>query len=163
MNEMPPDMPAFVPGLVFFIPLAGIALTGFIVWIVVAAWRHRTETRAAAEFNTRLLERISSFKDFSDFVQTEQGAKMMRGLPTELHSAGPRDRLLRAVSSGVIITSLGVGVLVMTDIMESIQLLFIGGVTLALGIGLLLSAAVSYFVAKSLGALEPRARGERLD
>lgn len=163
MNEMPPDMPAFVPGLVFLLPLAGMALTGFVVWIIVAGWRHRTETRAAAELNSRLLERISSFKDFSEFVQSEQGAKMMRGAVTESRSSGPRDRILRAVSSGVVVTTVGAGLLVMARLIGIETIFFIGGVTLSLGLGLLISGGVSYVLAKSLGAIEPPERSRRLD
>jgi hypothetical protein len=154
MNELP---------LVVGIPLAGMALTGFVVWIVVAAWKHRTETRAAAEFNSKLLDRISSFKDFSEFAQSEQGAKMIRGLPAELRSAGPRDRILRAVSSGAVVTTVGAGLLVMAMLMGSNHTFFIGGVTLSLGLGLLISGGVSYVLAKSLGVIEPPEHPGRLD
>jgi hypothetical protein len=159
---MGPDIGFVPPVLVFMIPLAGMALTGFVVWIVLVAWKHRTETRAATEFNSRLLERISSFKDFSDFAQSEQGARMMRGLPTALHST-PRDRILRAVSSGIVITMLGAGLFFMAIFVQSRTAVFLGGVTIALGVGFLISAAVSYQVAKSLGVLEMPERPGRLD
>jgi hypothetical protein len=157
MNEMSVELP-----LVVGIPLAGMALTGFVVWLLVAGWKHRTETRAAAEFNTRLLERISSFKDFSDFVQSEQGAKMMRGISSEVRSSGPADRILRAVSAGIVITMLGLGLCFMAIFVNSGAAVFLGGVTTALGIGFLMSAAVSYRIAKSIGLVEPSGRSERV-
>lgn len=161
MNEIPPEV--FFPGaLVVGIPLAGMALTGFVVWLIVSGWKHRTETRAAAEFNNRLLERMSSFKDFSDFVQSEQGAKMVRGVSSEVRSSGPADRILRAVSTGIIMTMLGLGFCLMAIFVQWGVAVFLGGITIALGIGFLISAAVSYRIAKSIGLVEPSGRSERV-
>ncbi len=141
------------------VPLGFFAMTGFIVWIVMSAWGRRAQMKATADFNAGILNRISSLKDFSDFVQTEQGAKFMDSLTAERASSGPRDRVIRTTHVGIIVTMLGLGLLFMARHLQSDDGMFVAGITLSLGLGFLISAGVSYWLAKSLGVLPPDGPG----
>ena len=141
------------------VPLGAFALTGFIVWIVTNAWHQRAQVKAAADFNAGILNRISSFKDFSEFLQTEQGAKFMDSLTAERASSGPRDRVLRTAQVGIVVTALGLGLLFMAWHLRSDDAMFTAGITLSLGLGFLLSSGVSYWLARSLGVLPPKGFG----
>jgi hypothetical protein len=136
------------------IPLAFFALVGFIVWVVSNNWRLRAQQRAANEFNTRLLDRISSFKDFNDFLASEQGARMLDSLASEHPSTGPRERVLRATHVGIVATTLGLGLLMVAEHLQAEPLALVGGIALAFGLGYLISSAVSYRLARRLGVLE---------
>jgi hypothetical protein len=141
------------------VPLGLFTLIGFIVWIVMNTWRQRAQLKATADFNAGILNRISSLRDFSEFVQTEQGAKFMDSLAAERASSGPRDRVLRTTQVGVVVTAVGLGLLFMAGHLRSEDAMFAAGITLSLGLGLLLSSAVSYWLARSLGVLHPKGPG----
>lgn len=64
--------------------------------IVVNGWQRRQQLKLLTDFNSRLLDRIGSTKDFSDFLQTEGGAKLVDTLTAERGSTGPCERILRA-------------------------------------------------------------------
>jgi hypothetical protein len=141
------------------VPLGFFALIGFIVWIVANTSRQRAHIKATADFNAGILNRISSLKDFSEFVQTEQGAKFMDSLAAERASSGPRDRVLRTAQVGIIVTTLGLGLLFVAWHLRSDDAMFTAGITLSLGLGFLLSSGVSYWLAGSLGVLPPKGPG----
>jgi hypothetical protein len=137
------------------VPLGFFTLIGFLVWVVMNSRRQRAQIKATADFNAALLNRITSFKDFSEFLQTDHGAKFMDSLTAERASSGPRDRVLRTTQVGVIVTTLGLALLFMAWHLRSDDAIFIAGVTLALGLGFLISSGVSYWLAQSLGVLHP--------
>jgi hypothetical protein len=141
-----------MPVTVMLIPLGFFGLVAFIVWVVVTGFRQRNHTRAMADFNAKLLERISSFKDFSEFLQTDQGARFM-DLSLQPRSSNAGDRVIRTTQVGIVLSALGAGLLFMAYQVRSDDAVFIGGVTLSLGVGFLISAVVSYILARSLGVL----------
>ena len=69
---------------------------GFVVWTLVNAWQRRLRLKLTSEFNTKLLDRIGSVKDFNDFLQTEGGTKFMDTLTVERSLSRPQDGILRA-------------------------------------------------------------------
>lgn len=141
-----------MPVTVMLVPLSFFGLVAFIAWLVVTGIRQRNQTRAMADFNAKLLERVSSFKDFSEFLQTEQGARFM-DLSSQPRSSAAGDRVIRTTQVGIILGALGAGLLFMAYQVRSDDAVFIGGVTLSLGVGFLISAVASYVLARSLGVL----------
>jgi len=132
---------------------------GFIVWVLVNGWQRRLQVRLLTDFNSRLLERIGSVKDFSEFLQTDGGAKFMDrvtagGTPPDLRMA-----ILRAVQTGIVLATLGIGLLVLawkftTSFPGDSQVFTVVGViALSLGVGFLLSGGASYRLATGLQRL----------
>lgn len=146
-----------MPVTVMLVPLGFFALVAFIVWVVVGGFRQRNHTRAMIDFNAKLLERVSSFKDFSEFLQTDQGVRFMDTLSSQPRSSNAGDRVIRTTQGGIVLSALGAGLLFMAYQVRSDDAVFIGGVTLSLGVGFLISAAASYILARSLGVLAPPA------
>jgi hypothetical protein len=142
------------------IPLGFFGMVGFIIWTVVSSRRRQEQTRLVADFNTRLLDRIGSFKDFSDFLQTDGGAKFLENLSTERGSIGPRRSILRAVQAGVVLVALGLGCLFLAwsltaaDPRSHEVFTILGVIVLSLGLGCLLAGGVSYRLIKTLGILD---------
>ena len=141
-------------------------MVAFVVWIVMSSWQRRQQLKNMTEFNTRLVDRIGSIKDFGEFLQTEGGAKFMDTMTVGRDSIGSRDRILRATQIGIILVVLGAGLLLVSDhpifkaIDQDISLtardnFWIAGIiVLALGVGFLISSAASYYLGKNLSDLD---------
>jgi hypothetical protein len=133
------------------------ATLGFVVWVAFNGWQRRSQVKLLTEFNSRLLERIGSVRDFSEFLQTEGGAKFMDrvtagGTPPDIRMA-----ILRSVQTGLVLFALGVGLLVLARIfrggfpVEHPEVFTITGViALSLGIGFFLSGGAAYRLASAM-------------
>ena len=96
-------------------------------------------------------------REFSDFLHSDGGERLMRVLTSERGSTGPRDRILAAVQSGVVFGAVGLGLLFVswrTTGTAHEVLAVISAIVLSLGVGLMLSSAASFWVAKNLGMFE---------
>ena len=137
-------------------------MVGFIIWVVVNGWQRRLRLKLTTEFNSKLLDRIGSVKDFNEFLQTEGGAKFMDGLTVERSSTRPQDSILRASQIGIVLVTLGLGLLVLdwyfgvryAGAGDTEVLTVIGVIAVSLGLGFLISAGVSYRLARMLGVLD---------
>ena len=141
--------------VVFFISFFG--MISFVAWVVVNAWQRRQHVKLVTDFNNRVLERLGSMKDLSDFLHTDGGDRLMRVLIAERGSAGPRERILVSVQAGVVFLTLGVGLFFVAwratgDAQEGLRVM--STVVLSLGVGLMLSSAASFWVARRLGMFE---------
>jgi hypothetical protein len=127
---------------------------GFIVWVAINGLQRRQQIKLLTDFNSRLLERIGSLKDFSEFLQTEGGAKFMDrvgagGTPPDI-----RMMILRAVQTGLVLLALGAGLLLLAWILrarfpfgDSEVFTITGVIALSLGVGFLLSGGASHRLA----------------
>ena len=137
-------------------------MIGFITWVLAQSWQRRVHLKLATDFNTRLLDRIGSVKDFSDFLQTEGGTKFMDALTVERAAARPTDGILRAVQIGIVLLMLGLGLLALawyftarsTNFDDYEGLTIIGVIAVSLGVGFVLAATASYRLARTLGVLD---------
>ncbi len=130
---------------------------GFVVWVLVNGWQRRQQIRVMTEFNSHLLDRMGSVKDFGEFVQTEGGAKFMDrvtagGIPPDI-----RLTILRSLQTGLVLVALGVGLITLAWIIhsdfqygENHVFSVTGTIALSLGIGFLLSAGAAHRLAAGL-------------
>ncbi|CAN5434803.1 MAG: hypothetical protein ACR2GW_10995 [Pyrinomonadaceae bacterium] len=142
-------LPFLVPIL---ISLGLFVMVGWIVW--VNSRRRQAEAKAAAETHGKLLEKFTSSQELVDFLHTDEGRRFLES------AAGPRlsplEGVLRFARYGVILTIFGLGWL-------SLNLLgrydddgaftLIGVLLGAVGVGFLVSAAVSYYLSQKWGLL----------
>lgn len=136
---------------------AFFGMISFVIWAVVNSAQRRNQFRFMSEFNSRLLDRLGSMKDFSDFVQTEGGAKLMDALTAERGMTDARERILRATQAGVIFLALGLGFLFLGWRYSSANnhaFAVLGVLALSLGLGFLFSSGTSYWLARTLGVLD---------
>ena len=129
----------------------------FVVWTVVKSWQRHQQLKLMAEFNGRLIERIGSVKDFSEFLQTEGGASLLNNLTIESGPTGVHERILRASALGVVFIAVSLGLLFLAWHFnlrhEGGPFTVVGVIMLSLGLGCLLSSGVSYRLARALGVL----------
>jgi hypothetical protein len=130
---------------------------GFIVWVVVNGWQRRQQIKQLTDFNSRLLDRIGSVKDFSEFLQTEGGAKFMDRMAVGGTAPDVRMTILRAIQTGLVLLALGAGLLVLSWIFrerfpfgDAEVFTVTGVISISLGIGFLLSGGASYRLASGL-------------
>src|SRR5262245_15972407 len=141
------------------IPIAFFAMAGFVVWVLTTGWLRRSRLKLTAEFQHKLLERIGSLNDLNEFLQTDSGKKLMDGLAFELPSTRPQDSILRTIQLGIVCGMLGAGFVflrvyfghVYADFGDYEVLTVVAAIGIALGLGFLLSAAVSYQLGGRMG------------
>lgn len=141
---------------------AFFTLIGFVAWVAVTGWQRRHHARLVADFNVRLLDRLGSVKDFTDFLETSAGAAFIKSLSSDMPLSRPQDRIMRAAQIGIVALSLGVGLFsvgrwIAFEEPESKQFFTaLGLITLSLGAGFIISAFAAYRLASTLGVIDRR-------
>jgi hypothetical protein len=125
----------------------------FIVWVVATGRRKARTFQAMTEFHNRLLDKLGSAKDFSDFLQSDGGARFLESLSTE--KVNPNQRILGSIQTGTVLLMLGFGLLVLgwTYGERFDAFVVLGTVGFTLGLGFLISAVISYRLTRMMGVL----------
>ena len=130
---------------------------GFIVWVLVTGWQRRQHIRVMTDFNNKLLDRMGSVKDFSDFLQTDGGAKFIDRVTAGGTRPAIRWTILRSLQTGLVLFALGIGLILLAWILrsdfpygENHVFSVTGTIALSLGVGFLLSAGASYRIASTM-------------
>ena len=149
-----------------------LACLGFIAWTVwLGAKRRQTQGQAQTDLQHRLLEKFSSPQEIGDFLQTEGGQRFLSGLTLERAPVGNRHagkRILLALQIGTVVTLLGTATLSlgliypMRRLEEPHPAVIFGLLVLAVGIGFLISAGISYRLSKAWGIFS-EANGRPVD
>jgi hypothetical protein len=149
-----------------------LACLGFIAWTVwLGAKRRQTQGQAQTDLQHRLLEKFSSPQEIGDFLQTEGGRRFLQGLTLERTPVGTRHagkRILLALQIGTVVTLLGTATLSlgliypMRRVDEPHPAVIFGLLVLAIGIGFLISAGISYRLSKAWGIFS-ESNGKPLD
>ena len=129
-------------GVEVMVPIAFFAMIALIVFVI--ARRRQAELRARAEFQKQILDKFTSGKEFADFLGTEGSQRFLESFSS--YSFGSRERILRGMRGGITLAVLGVGFLLLTPMRHGFVVP--GVLFLALGAGLLTSAAASYHFSK---------------
>ncbi len=132
-----------------------------ISWIavnVVTALKQRANTRTRAEIYNRLIDKFGTAPELIAFLQSDAGLKFIE--ENAVQSTVPLTKILGSMQIGIILTLLGAGLLVTGNVFggslggDLYIVLTVGGIIgLMIGIGLLISAAVSYRLCKTWGIL----------
>ena len=129
---------------------------GFVVWVLVTGWQRRQHLRVMTDFNNKLLDRMGSVKDFSEFLQTDGGAKFIDRVTAGGTRPAIRWTILRSLQTGLVLLALGVGLILLAWILrsdfpygETHVFSVTGTIALSLGVGFLLSAGASFRIASA--------------
>lgn len=147
-------MDYIIPFLVFVIIL------GSILWLIRTIMDNRRWNKVAAiqtETHNKLLERMASSQELLAYMESEAGKRFLESTPFEIERAQssgfPYGRILWSAQIGIVVLIVGVAFLwLQNQIVDAGQaLLVFGTLSMALGVGCLLSAGFSYILSKSLG------------
>jgi len=145
----------FGPESWVLIPLSAILTFGWVVYTIVEGLRRKERMRTFTEFYGRLLDRMSSPKDFGDFLQTTGGQRFLETLSVE--RGHPVERVLKAIQVGLVTLMLGLGCVAASSQVQwddRASLRVFGIIFMMTGVGFLLSATVSFGITKSMGMLK---------
>lgn len=142
---------------------------GLVVWLIRTIVDYRRWNRLAkvqTDVHTRILDRFTDNADLLAYIQSQAGRRFLESSPIML-DAGPRSvgaplgRILWSVQAGLVLAAAGTGLeLVSTRFAEdaSQPLQVLGALGIALGVGFVLSALISFLISHKLGLIEPVSR-----
>jgi hypothetical protein len=147
--------------------VSALIMIGWIVYVIVDGSRRRQQLKVLTEFHSKLLDRIGTAREFGEFFNSEAGSHFLESLSRQ-EAVAPQTRILRSTQSGMVLLALGVGLFVLSssrsfslDAMDS--MVVIATVSTALGLGLLVSTAMSYMLSKRMGLIERTRAGRDQD
>lgn len=125
------------------VPLGLFTMVGFIVRLKVRHNQAMAESRIALQ--RQVLEKFTSGREFAEFLESKGGQQFLNA------AWSPRmdDRMQRSLRIGLVTTLVGVALLMLSFYKH--QLVIGGGVSLAIGLAYLISAALSYRLSKQIG------------
>lgn len=143
--------------------------SSLIIWLIrtlVDYRRWNRLTRVQSEIHSKLLDRFTANQDLLAYIQSPAGTKFLESSPISL-DAGPRSmaaplgRILWSLQAGLVVAAAGIGMQVVStriaaEAEEPLRALGILGV--ALGVGFVVSAVISYLISRRLGLIEPAAK-----
>jgi peptidoglycan/LPS O-acetylase OafA/YrhL len=132
------------------VPIALFAMSVLIVWIAQLARRHTIQQRA--ELRRHLLDKFNSGQELTQFLETPQGHNFIKELEIGGRSASSKQRILRSIVTGIVLSMIGAGFLALLHYEH--DFIFPGVILLAIGIGFLIAAGVSYWLSKKWGIFE---------
>src|SRR5947207_3294141 len=132
---------------VFWIPI--IAIAGSFTMIVAIVWLiTRSKQRGAqyrADVQMKMIEKFSSSADFVKFLESPSGRQFL-----EQPRYSARDRVLGGLRTGIILLFLGVGFFLGYYVEHAPGFFIPGFILSALGVGFLVSSAVSWKLTQRL-------------
>lgn len=156
----------FLPFLVF------LCILSTLIWAVRTLMENRRWGRifkVQTETQAKLLERFDSPQDLLAFLGSEEGRRALELPPissmtdTGLRAGSPFGRILTSLQIGIPVALVGAGLIYLRGSLADVAepLLLFGTLGLVLGIGLIVSAGVSFLLARHLGLLPPASRALR--
>jgi hypothetical protein len=124
-----------------------------------------------SDVHGRLIERFTSNQELAVYMQSEAGRKFLEAAPIPVafdqHQRVPSAiaRVLTPLQAGIVMVLLGLGLLSLQQAGPDTQIpmRILGTLVLAPGIGFIISAGVSWFLAQRLGLMPDTAAQNRLD
>jgi len=141
-------------------------LVSLFAWLVRSLMDYRRWGRLAkvqAEAHTKLLDRFTANDELIAYVQSPAGSQFLQSAPIALdpgarRMGAPVTRILWSVQAGLVLGMAGVGLRYisgsLTDDGAREPMYVLGVLGMALGVGFLLSALVSYVLAQRLGLFQ---------
>lgn len=136
---------------------------GYVVNVIVENRRRRESIKVFTDFYGRVIERLGSANEFTQFLQTPGGRDFIASFSLDRTSVGPRDRILRALQNGLVLMFLGLGFLTanvsfVTDPEAKAVVGVVGLLSLFTGGGFLMSSRLSMRLAQTMGLLVGESR-----
>jgi len=153
-------------GVAIFFVLA--VLASFLVWLIrnfLDYLRWLRLSKIQVEAHNKLFDRLTANEDLLSYIQTPTGRRFLESAPIMIESASspmgsPVRRVLWAVQAGLVLGAGALGLIFVSrgvpeEIAQAVRA--VGWLSLFLGVGFLLSGAVSFLLSKRLGLFGPPA------
>jgi hypothetical protein len=136
-----------------------------LTWLVRTAVDYRRWGRLAkvqAEAHTKLLDRFTGNEELLAYVKSPAGSKFLESAPITLDGSprqmnAPLSRILWSMNAGVVLTAAGIGMNYISGRIDehmSEPVFTFGVILISVGIGFLISAALSFLLSRRLGLID---------
>ena len=147
--------------------LVAVAI-GWLIRLIVDYRRWARLSKVQAEVHGKLLDRMTANDELLAYVQSPAGSRFLQSAPIALDPGSrrinaPFNRILWSAQAGVVLTAAGLGFRytgLHVDGLVTEPLSAIGILLVAIGVGFLVSAGVSYLLSRQLGLLDAASRAE---
>jgi Flp pilus assembly protein TadB len=135
---------------IMLVLLALFATIGWVIYLAADTAKRQRRIKAQTELHGRLLDKFSSASEVVEFLQTPSGAQFVDRISSDREE--PASGILRSTHRGIILVVVAIGCLALTKVYgwDNNPLLVVGVILLCLGIGFLISAAVSHRLSRTL-------------
>jgi hypothetical protein len=148
------------PPLLAFVAFLLAAIWGVRVFVENRRWSRTFKLQS--EVHARLIDKFSTSQELAAYMETEAGKRFLEAAPIPLHTESPRipnavSRVLTPVQIGVVLVLLGLGFLLLRHAGPDYEtpMLVLGVLILMPGIGFILSAGITWVLARRLGLMPP--------
>jgi hypothetical protein len=151
--------------------IVAIFFFGALVWIIRLIVENRRWGRTfkqQSEVHARLIDKFSSSQELAAYMETEAGKRFLEAAPIPIGIESTRRmpnavaRVLTPLQIGIVLVLLGVGLLLLRNVEPdmNVPMLVLGTLALMPGIGFILSAGVTWVLARRLGLMPEQADSE---
>jgi hypothetical protein len=141
----------------------GIGLLVFLLRTLVDYRRWNRLAKVQTDFHTKILDRFAANNDLLTYIQSPAGSKFLQSTPIMLDAAprsmgAPLGRILWSLQGGIVLIAGGCGLEIVSgrvgeDAAQPLHALGVLGI--ALGLGFVASAIISFAISHRLGLIEP--------
>jgi hypothetical protein len=128
---------------------------GFVVWTITSNIRRTKVADSIADLHAKVLEKCSANQELMSYVQSDAGRRFLASAADGQSNA--TSRILNAIQAGMILSLLGGASIIVSSYNQDLDVRevfgILGWLVLALGLGFLVSAGISYGLCKSWGLL----------
>jgi hypothetical protein len=151
--------------LLFFSGFLTVLFTlGWLIKYIVDHRRWLRVSRTQADVHAKLIERMTSSEELKGYMDSAAGQQFLQGImmPSEpvqgrMPVGAPFNRILWSAQAGAVMVALGIGFLVVRRGLEQEIAQIVGAwgtLSIAVGVGFVISAAAAYVISSRLGLLE---------
>jgi hypothetical protein len=155
-----------------YVLIGFLTVAAVVVWTLKTVVDHRRWlrlTRVQTETHTKLVDRFTSNDELLAYIQTPAGRRFLEAGPVGAEApksvGAPYGRILWALQAGTVVSVLGVGLLYVSrtlardpGLADASPFMFVlGAIAVAIGVGFVLSAFLSYAVSRRLGLIDAAA------
>lgn len=144
--------------------LAFIGFLAALIWLIRVFVENRRWGRIfklQSEVHGRLIDKFSSNQELASYMESEAGRRFLEAAPIPVNvDSGQRvpnalARVLTPIQIGVVMILLGVGMLSLrhASVDSDVPMLILGTMILMPGIGFIISAGITWFLAQRLGLM----------
>ncbi|MBZ5621792.1 MAG: hypothetical protein LAQ69_24145 [Acidobacteriia bacterium] len=137
----------------------GLAVFFLVILVLILVFSAHRQ-RAQNEIRKALIERFGSAQDLGAFLQSEGGQRFLADLSSGMSS--PLGSVIGSVQKGIILVLLGLGCLLASLALNSMEVVAIGLVLGFVGLGFLISSGITHRMSRKLGLLERPSGDDRV-
>jgi hypothetical protein len=132
------------------VALGFFSCVAFFFYLVLTTLRRTRVAKAQAEIQVKLLDKFGTSTELLQYLQTDAGQRFLQPEEAPVEPKSPHSRILWSITAGTILTFLGIGLSLLSRSFEE-GFVVPGVLCLAIGLGFLVSSAISFYLSKSWG------------